>query len=263
MIELGVADTPLVRCVAGTETLAVDYIETSGPAIASAVELFRGYRLFLHNAIHDWSLGHPRALAQQDVIPRTLYALAVTHAPWLSIHLGFSAADVTFDGEMRPVSPTLPESELRRTMCENLHAVASAVPVPVLVENLDYNPGGAYEHICKPAFIASVVSDTGVAMLLDVAHARVSAAWLGLSVEAYLRQLPLERVTQAHVSGPRQRADRLVDDHEALAEEDYAALQGVLDVTDPLAVTLEYHQHDRQALLEQIARLRAILSGRA
>jgi len=263
MVELGVADTPLVRCVAGAETLEVDYIETSGPAVASAVERFRGFRLFLHNAIHDWSLGHPRALEQQDVIPRTLHALAITRAPWLSIHLGFSAADVTFDGVMRPLSPPLPESELRRTVCRNLRALASAVPVPVLVENMDFNPGGAYEHICAPAFIASVLNDTGVAMLLDVGHVRVSAAWLGLPAEAYVRQLPLERVTQIHVSGPRRRANLLVDDHEVLAEEDYALLQDVLDVTDPLAVTLEYHQHERQALLEQIARLRAILSARA
>jgi uncharacterized protein (UPF0276 family) len=133
--------------------------------------------------------------------------------------------------------------------------------VPLILENLDYCPGGAYEHICDPAFIAAVLNTTGAGLLLDLAHARVSAARLGLPIETYLGQLPLDRVRQLHISGPRSRAGVLFDAHEALQEQDYALLEWVLLRTQPLALTLEYNREEAE-LRAELERLRAALDAR-
>jgi uncharacterized protein (UPF0276 family) len=239
-------------------TLRTDYLETTDWLVESAVALFPQQPFLLHNSVSNWSLGHPAALDQQDVVPRTRHLLERTRAPWLSVHLGFSAAEVAFDIWMRAISPALPRDELFANICRNARALAAAIPVPLILENLDYCPGGAYEHICEPDFIAGVLEESGAGLLLDLAHARVSAERLGVPIHEYLARLPLDRVRQLHISGPRLRDGMLADAHEPLLEEDYALLSHVLGQARPLALTLEYHR-DEAALREQLGRLRDLL----
>jgi uncharacterized protein (UPF0276 family) len=56
------------------------------------------------------------------------------------------------------------------------------------------------------------------------------------------------------------RGGRLVDAHEPLSDRDYALLEHVLARTQPEVVTLEYIR-EREALREQLCRLRSILSA--
>jgi uncharacterized protein (UPF0276 family) len=259
MIALAAADWPLTRQLRATNTLPVDYLETAGPLTDSAVRTFPDQPMLLHNSVFNWSLGHPDALAQQDVLLHTQRRLQATRAPWLSVHLGFSAADISFDGWTRAHSAPFDRDILMTTICQNLACLMHALPVPVLVENLDYNPGGAYEHICEPGFITAVVERTGAGLLLDLAHARVSAARMRMPIERYLAALPLDQVVQLHISSPRWRDGRLADAHEHLLEDDYRLLQTVLDTTQPRAITLEYHR-DAARLHAQLARLRRMLA---
>ncbi len=258
MAALAVAYGPLALDLFAAHEIEADYLEVAGPLADEAATRAPGRRLLLHNSVFDWSLGHPAALTQRDVMVRTRHTLAITHAPWLSIHLGFSTAQVGFDGVMQARSPVLARDELLGRVCRNVRALARAIPVPLLLENLDYCPGGAYEHVCAPDFIAAVIAETGAGLLLDLAHAQVSAAGLGLPITDYLDHLPLERVCQLHVSGPRRRDGMLTDAHEPLSEEDYALLERVLRQTRPRALTLEYGR-DAAALREQLVRLRPML----
>jgi uncharacterized protein (UPF0276 family) len=261
VIALAVADSPLARKLLADGTLEINYLETSGHLADTAVDQFPQQPLLLHNSVYDWSLGHSAALDQKNVVPCTLRSLARTRAPWLSVHLGFSAADVAFrERWMQPQSPTLSRGELLGRICDNIRALAATVSVPLFLENLNYYPNGAYEHVCEPDFIAAVLVETGVGMLLDIAHARVSAAQLGGTIEDYLARLPLARVRQLHVGGPRWREGRLQDVHEPLLEEDYALLRYVLRSVEPLALTLEYGREE-SALREQLDRLGAIVDG--
>ena len=105
----------------------------------------------------------------------------------------------------------------------NIGLLKAALDVPLLLENLDYNATGAYEHICEPEVISAVLGATDTYFLLDLSHAQVSASRLGYTVDDYLAQLPLERVRQLHVSGPRpvgqtlrrcSRVDTTTEDYE-------------------------------------------------
>ena len=257
MIALAVSDFDLPRSLLAAGRIEVDYLETGGHFVERTVAQFPSQPLLLHNSVFNWSLAHPTALEEQQIVSRTLAALERTRAPWLSVHLGFSAAEVFFDVHMTARSPALPRAELLANICRNVRALAAAIPVPLILENLDYCPGGAYEHICEPDFIAAVLNETGAGLLLDLAHARVSASRLGLPIEDYLGQLPLERVRQLHISGPRLRDGVLFDAHEPLLDVDYALLEWVLRRTQPLALTLEYNREEAE-LCEQIIRLRAV-----
>jgi uncharacterized protein (UPF0276 family) len=260
MIALAISDFDLPRSLLAAGQIDVDYLETGGHFVERTVAQFPSRPLLLHNSVFNWSLAHPTALEEQQIVARTLEALERTRAPWLSVHLGFSAAEVFFEVHMNARSPALPREELFANICCNIGALASAIPVPLILENLDYCPGGAYEHICEPAFISAVLDETSAGLLLDLAHARVSASRLGLPIETYLGQLPLDRVRQLHLSGPRRRDGVLFDAHEPLLEEDYGLLEWVLRRSDPLALTLEYNR-DETALREQLARLRGLLGA--
>jgi uncharacterized protein (UPF0276 family) len=261
-VALAVSAGPVTRRLLRTRRLDVDYLELGGPNLDAVLADVPQCRYLVHNALYDWSLAHPRALDQHDAIARTQSVLARTGAPWLSVHLGFSAAHVKHGEEfMLATSPTLPREEVVQTIPATIRALAAALPVPLLLENLNYCPGGAYEYVCAPDFIAQILEDTDALLLLDIAHAQVSAEQLGLSFEQYLGCLPLERVRQVHVSGTRPRNGMIFDAHEELLEDQYALLVTVLRRTSPAVLTLEY-QGDEAPLLRQLERLRAVLAAR-
>src|SRR5689334_11940400 len=99
MIALAVSDFDLPRSLLAAGRIEVDYLETGGHYVERTAAQFPGRPLLLHNSVFNWSLAHPAALDQQ-VVARTLEALQRTRAPWLSVHLGFSAAEVFFDVHM-------------------------------------------------------------------------------------------------------------------------------------------------------------------
>jgi hypothetical protein len=121
-------------------------------------------------------------------------------------------------------------------------------------------PFQGYEFEAQPPQIADVLQEAGCGFVLDISHARVAANVLSLDVQDYLQSLPLERVQQVHVSGPRLHNGRLVDVHESLQQVDYALLDFVLARTQPQVVTLEYIR-ERQPLREQLVRLRGMLGS--
>lgn len=267
---LAISDTPLSRRLILEGRLEVDLFETSGPLTEGAAESLAPTRVpfLLHNGVWNWSLGDPEALLDPDVLTTTKERLALTQAPWLSVHLGYSSASVAFEKGSGFVpaphgshsnTPPLERSALLSVLGQNIRALQDALAVPLLIENLEYNPTGAYEHISEAAFIAEVLAATGVGLLLDLAHAQVSASRLDQDISAYLTKLPLERVKQLHVSGPRTDRETLFDAHEPLRETDYALLSEVLHKTDVWAVTLEYGK-DEDELLGQVRRLRQLLS---
>ncbi len=273
MVNLAVSDTPLSRRLIQAGRLEVDFFETSGPLTESAVAaLASGPPLLLHNAVWDWSLSHTEALGEKDALAVTRDRLALTGAPFLSVHLGYSAAHVAFEKGsgfvpdsthlrgMQPGSVPLERDATQATIIRNVRKLQEALDVPLILENLDFNPMGAYDHVCEPSFIAETLQETNAGLLLDLAHAQVSASRLGYTPENYLQHLPLARVRQLHISGPRPDGAALFDAHEPLRDEDYALLGAVLTETDPMVLTLEYGK-DEALLLEQAQRLRALLEG--
>lgn len=258
VISLGVNDSPLSRQVLAGGTLPADFIETSGPHTETAIQDLPHAHFLLHNGVWNWSLGHPAALEQDHVLQATQARLALTRAPWLSVHLGFSAAEVRFGGSMQPVTPPLGREVLLGRIVENVREFRRHLKVPLLLENLDFNATGAYDHICEPSFITRVLENADVDLLLDLAHARVSADRLGMRAEDYLSRLPLSRVRQIHVSGPRRLGNTLSDSHETLQTEDYQLLARVLEVARPWALTLEYSR-EAAALVTQLQDLRRFL----
>jgi uncharacterized protein (UPF0276 family) len=141
-----------------------------------------------------------------------------------------------------------------------LDRVKAVVDLPLILENLPSLPLEKYHYAANQAVLADLLELADCDLLLDLAHARLSATFRGQSVEDYVAALPLERVRQIHVSGIRQRNGRWHDAHESMQEEDYHLLEWVLDRCDPAVVTLEYFRQEAP-LREQIGRLAEMLAA--
>lgn len=152
-------------------------------------------------------------------------------------------------------------------MRSHLRTLLTELPVPVLMENQPYyGARGTHWLTVDPGFIRSVVEETGIGLLLGTARVRVAAAHLGVDAHAYLRALPLDRVREIHVAGPRLiDGQGLVDRHWEIQEEDYAFLAGALELASPRILTLAYggtgpefetrERNDPVGLERQIVRL--------
>jgi len=186
-----------------------------------------------------------------------------TDSPWVSIHLTMWLPGMVRlmvrHGFRFPIPD--PERSARRFI-RNVKRLASAVRVPILLENPDPLPFDGYDFEARTDRIKKVLEAVHCGLLLDIGHARVSAAVLGMDACDYLSSLPMDRVMQVHVSGPRLRAGRLVDAHEPLQEGDYALLDYVLEQAKPQVVTLEYIR-EKEALREQLIHLRQRLDGQS
>jgi uncharacterized protein (UPF0276 family) len=259
-ILLGTSWSPVAQELPDLDLLT-DIVEAPGWSVNAAFDAGHK-RLLLHNMDLDVSL------ADQSYINdawgnRVRATIDRTQSPWFSLHLGFASERVRFDGHMLPESEPLGRDELFTRIVQSVRNAKAQLNVPLLLENLDYCPEGAYEHVCDPAFITAVLEETDTRLLLDLGHLQVSASWMGMTPEAVLDALPLDRLVELHVSSPRPLADDgntgpLDDVHEALTDREVRLLREVLGRATPRALILEYRR-DSEQLRNQLGQLGAMI----
>ncbi len=179
--------------------------------------------------------------------------------PWISAHLELNSRVLNYHWSFPPL---IPRSLGLHWAVRTVQRWAKRSPVPVLVENMARSRPDGHPYLVEPAFICQVVQESDCFFLLDLAHAQVSAAMRGEAVQDYVRQLPLDRLVEIHVSGPRPhpKNGRLVDAHQTLQETDYELLAWTLTLVRPRAVSLEYWL-DGKEIKRQLLRLHEILES--
>lgn len=209
----------------------VDYIKCPGsPDSRGEVARARTYRPVV---LHCW--GPPGYSATQPDVPEPelLTELALSSGtPHLSVHLDYRPEK---DGALDQ------ESALRR-VCEQVARLKALTGLEILLENVPWYPWTDRPRWgTDPAFIVAAIEMADAALLVDIAHARVSAWHRGEDDFDYLAALPLEKALEVHISGPRMSEEGLRDRHMSLLDEDYAALDFVLERAPNVRIlTCEY-----------------------
>jgi uncharacterized protein (UPF0276 family) len=214
-----------------------------------------GLPVLVHGDNH---LAGPGLLPQRD-LDDLAALLDETHSRWFSVHLEYRTAE-EFEALRSTgyTAPDMPRDEAMERIVRRAEQLHRSLPVPLLLENLPHWPAQTTDLAADPDFIAEALLETGCDLLLDLSHSRVSGERLGLPDEDYLFRLPLDRVVEVHVSGPRPKNGILRDVHEPMGQEDYDLLTWLLRRTRPEAVTLEYWK-DADAHAEQLLRLMGVL----
>jgi len=147
-------------------------------------------------------------------------------------------------------------------------------PDAVIVENLIYRGDnrGLLRAGVMPEVLTDVVDGTGCGFLLDVSHARITAATLGIDPWRYLDSLPVHALQELHVTGVHV-IDGGLRDHLPFQADDWRFLEGVVARVmagawpAPAIVAFEYGgvgpvfewRSDEDVLAEQLPRMRELL----
>ena len=196
-------------------------------------------------------------------VPGTINSLRAyiqcTQSPWLSLHYSLLPPGYAwFAAQFGRYLPLPKSSQTVKWFVDEVLRLKALIQLPILLENMPSFPTSKYALEILAENICEILALTNTAFLLDIAHARIVASVFGLNVCEYICRLPLEKVEQIHISGPRVRNGHLYDAHEDLCEEDYVLLEWVLARTNPQAVTLEYFK-DRERLRQQLTRIERII----
>ncbi len=141
-------------------------------------------------------------------------------------------ADEVLETMLQDVTPMTERFGAERVILEN-------VPFPDVY--LD-KPGLASD----PGVVCAAVERSGCGLLLDLAHARLSAESLGIDVYAYIEQLPLNHLRELHVTGVGLDPTGFRQDHLPMTDEDWAlfdwAMRQIVSGAwpAPWAVSCEY-----------------------
>ncbi|MDR3038742.1 MAG: DUF692 family protein [Candidatus Adiutrix sp.] len=163
----------------------------------------------------------------------------------------------------RPLGP----AALRRHTEAALKLVRRHYRGPLAAENYNHYPTGLYGPVTDPDFIRAYLTEFDLGLVLDLAHARVTAHNLGLDPAAYLAALPLERTAEVHLSRPWLPPARsrlwAVDAHEAPGEEEWLLLKKIFEPDMlPWGTPVFVEYYGRLAKLGQAqARLNELLAG--
>ena len=121
-------------------------------------------------------------------------------------------------------SDLLSKSELEKKVHSRLSYVKSKFNGDIAMENLNYYPTTAYSHICEAEFISDIIRKNDVYMVLDIAHAVISAHNMEIDRYEYLSSLPLDRVKEIHLSAPGIKDGKWQDLHEIPTIDEYKIL---------------------------------------
>lgn len=111
----------------------------------------------------------------------------------------------------------------------------------LLVENLSSYLSFSNSEMTEGEFLAELVQRTGCGILFDVENLYVNARNLGVDVDAFLSEIPVDAVQEYHLAGYSVRDGCLVDTHNcAVYPEVWALYESVLRHIGPRPTLIEW-----------------------
>ena len=190
------------------------------------------------------------------VTPEFFRSAAAAGLELLSTDLGPACRKVEMKHFYEPASPVLSPEEILKIGRERVAHIRRNFKGTLSLENLDYHPGGAYDHVCEPDFIKKALAEWDVGLTLDIGHLNVTCFQMGMKPEEFLDRIPLERLKEIHVS----HANGGDDSHAPPEESDIELLKAILARSRPDFVTLEFYW-DPEIIIRETRRLHEAVSA--
>jgi uncharacterized protein (UPF0276 family) len=182
-------------------------------------------------------------------------------APLVSEHVAFTRAGGLDTGHLLPVPRTRDALEV---LVDNVKLAQAELPVPLALENIASLLDWPDSDLTEGQFLAELVERTDCRLLIDVANLHANAVNFGTAPEAFLDELPLERLAYVHVAGGVVHDGLYHDTHaHAVPHEVLDVLTALCARVDPPGVMLE-RDDDYPAdadLAAELAAIRAVVAA--
>lgn len=267
MIQLGVPILKSSYNLLATGQLNVDYVVFYGQAGLDNLKKVTEHDkpIYIHDLASSFWLNYENPF-QPAMMDEARAMLDIAKSPWLSTGIGASAEPQAHrDGPYREADRDQLQSreKVTKNIVKHGQRLQEFAGMPLLLENFNYHPTNAYEYICEPGLFSFLIDQIGCGVLLDLAHARISAHNMGWAdPKLYLEALPLEKIREVHVTRPGWQGNQMVDLHQPVQADDFELLGWILDHAPVEAVTIELDDFDEQTFVEQINIMRSFLTSR-
>ena len=168
------------------------------------------------------------------------------------------------DGIFQLNGESYTEEEMISYSLNNTKWLREVINDTVLIglENNNYYPTPAYDIITEGDFISKVIYNNDLFLLLDIAHAMVSAHNKKTSYEEYILTLPLDRLIQLHICQPTLVEGGIArDTHNEPNNEMYLEVLRLIKKYPTIKyLTIEYYK-DKDILISSINKLRQLISS--
>ncbi|MGB8646344.1 MAG: DUF692 family multinuclear iron-containing protein [Anaerolineae bacterium] len=264
-MKIGATLSPALLSLLASNAAEVDYIEVNGEQSAEILEQALALRpVLLHDISEQFWLNYeePFAPATMD---KARAMIDRARPPWHSTGIGASAepqGHTTDYWRGAPASALQSRERCLANIVRNGKRLSAWLGMPLLLENYNYHPTNAYEYVCDPDTFTRLVDEIGCLVLLDLAHAQISAFNMGWSsAQEYLQSLPLHKVREIHLNHPYNDGGRqMLDRHLPIGEPDAELLRWTLARTPQAeAITLESESPSEVALLNEIRLARQVI----
>ena len=159
-----------------------------------------------------------------------------------------------------PGSVKYSTSELFENARDNINWLKSFLPEKILigVENNNYYPTKAYEHVTDSDFITKVVKDNKLRFLLDISHAKITSHNRKIPYVEYISNLPMDETIQLHVcKNEINNLGLAVDVHNVPDDDIYEEVAELIKKYPIEYITIEYYR-DKDSLVSELKRYREL-----
>jgi len=177
------------------EIHAENYMMDGGPMRRQLQFLRESYPVSCHGV--GLSIGSHEPL-DQDHLARVARLVEWLEPAIFSEHLAWSSHGGNFFNDLLPLPYT--RQTLER-VANHIDEIQERLSRPILLENPSSYVWFSESDMSEAEFLASVVAQTGCALLLDINNVYVSSTNQGLQPADFLDSLPFEAVDQIHLAG--------------------------------------------------------------
>lgn len=158
-------------------------------------EIQKHFVLLLHDYIHQLADPIPTHALERARRLAELY-----QTPWVAEHC---QCVITEDGRFNVdyVFPPIYTHEMLARYIENAKVLQQSMGLPLVLEQIPRYFPADLDEIPEGEFLREFFEASGATFLLDIAHAWLEAHYRGKPVREYLKDLPLDLVTELHVAG--------------------------------------------------------------
>lgn len=167
------------------------------------------------------------------------------------------------DGVYQPAGTQYTAEDMLEIAKKNITTIKTITGnnMRIAVENTNYYPTPAYNHVTDADFLSKLVNDNDLAFTFDIAHAGITAHNRDINFDNYIAQLPMDKVRQLHLSHFSINSNQLAaDSHEPLEYSDFISLRRLMEKYRTIEfISLEYYK-DYQLLIENLRTIREIIN---
>ncbi|GGH74696.1 uncharacterized protein (UPF0276 family) [Pullulanibacillus pueri] len=192
-----------------------------------------------------------------------------THTPYVNLHLVGYKQD--FPDDQEKGTQEFKQDYIEAILMELEAPLKEFSPTQIILENVVWRgpEGKMLKTAIEPEVLSTIVKESGCGLLLDLAHAQMTAQYTGESVYDYLERLPTKHLRELHITGIQADGTGKLRDSMPMTEEDWRLVGWALSNIRkgkwkcPWVVSFEYGgegplfewRTDQQVLARQVPKL--------